>query len=201
MGSRYGTVQNALIEDWRQHFHDAGDMPFYFVQLPAFGHDRQGRGGEFRAAQAVALELKNTGMVITNDIGEPDNVHPKNKRDVGRRLALQALRKTYGCQDIVADGPVFHALTLKDGRLHITFTNCETGLQSRDGKPLSCFEIAGADGKFVSADATLDANEVIVVCPAVAEPKIVRFAWGDGDMPNLMSKEGLPAGQFRAEVQ
>jgi sialate O-acetylesterase len=201
LGSRYGTLLKTLIGDWRSQFFDAAEMPFYIVQITPFGHDRKGRSAELREAQASALQLKNTGLAVTNDIGEPDNIHPKNKRDVGRRLAWQALNKTYGLKDIPPDGPTFQALAAAGDKLRITFRDTGAGLTSRDGNPLTCFEIAGADGNFVSAVAKIDGNDVIVSAPGIAEPKRVRFAWGDGDVPNLMARDGLPAAQFRAAVK
>ena len=200
MGSRYGILFQVLINDWRRRF-DNAELPFYFVQLAPFGNGRSGQAAALREAQASALQLKNTGMAVTNDVGEPGNIHPKNKRDIGRRLAWQALNKTYGYKEIAADGPAFQALTFKDGKLNITFQDLGGGLISRDAKPLNCFEIAGPDHKFVPATAIIEGDEVAVSSPVVSQPKTARFAWGDGDVPNLMSKNGLPAAQFSAELK
>jgi sialate O-acetylesterase len=196
---KYAQLLRTLIGDWRKRF-GGGDIPFYVVQLVPFGDGRDGNQAELREAQTSALQLNKTGLVVTNDLAERDNIHPKNKRDVGRRLAWQALSKTYGSKDVVADGPTFQSCELNDAKIQITFRDIGGGLVSRDGRPLTCFEVAGADGKIVSAKAVIEGDKVIVSAPNVTEPKFVYFAWGDGDTPNLMSRDGLPAAQFRAKL-
>ena len=195
----YAKLFETLIGDWRKSF-DCGDFPFYFVQI-APSHSGGLAAAKLREAQSSALQLPHTGMALTMDVSDANNIHPSNKRDVGIRLSLQALSKTYGIKDVVADGPVFQALALKDGKLRVSFRDVGGGLQSRDGKPLNCFQVAGVDGKFVPATAVIEGDEVVISNVDVDAPKAVRFSWGDADFPNLMCKDGLPVAQFRAEVK
>jgi sialate O-acetylesterase len=197
VGSPYALLFQTMIADWRRAF-GIPKMPFYFVQIAPINSSNPAKQAELREDQAAALKVENTGMAVSLDVSDPDNIHPKNKRDIGRRLAMQALAKTYGHTEIVADGPTPESVTLRDGKLEIAFRGMGDGLVSRDGNPLGCFEIAGEDGKFVPAEALITKESVVVVSnPAVAQPKHVRFAWGNADVPNLTSKNGLPVAQFR----
>ena len=200
MGSQYGPLFQTMITDWRKQF-DSADLPFYFVQIAPFHHRLAGAAGDLRAAQASALQLKNTGMAVISDVSDVSNIHPKAKREVGRRLAFQALNKTYDCKEIAADGPVFKSAALKEGKIHIAFDHLGGGLVARDGKPLTCFEVAGADGIFAPAVAAILGDEVVVSLPAALTPRTLRFGWGEADTPNLMGKTGMPARQFQAPVQ
>ena len=191
----YAALFQALIADWRQAF-GRDDLPFYFVQIAPYRYNRGTKPAELRAAQATALQMPYTGMALSLDVGEANNIHPKNKRDIGRRLALQALAKTYHQKDLAADGPTPESLSREEGRLRLAFRDLGGGLVSRDGKPLKCFEIAGEDGIFVPANAVIAGDAVVVSSPAIVKPRSVRFAWGEADIPNLMSKNGLPAAQF-----
>ena len=196
--SPYALLFQTMIADWRRVF-GIPKMPFYFVQIAPINTRNGTKEAELREDQASALKLENTGMAVSVDVSDPGNIHPKNKRDIGRRLALQALVKTYGHTEIVADGPTPVSVAVRAGKLEIAFRGMGGGLVSRDGKPLSCFEVAGADGKFVPAEALITKESVVVVSnPSVAQPKHVRFAWGNADMPNLISKNGFPVAQFRA---
>jgi sialate O-acetylesterase len=195
----YASLFSAMIRDWRKNFHE-DDLPFYFVQIAPYANGSGDGSARLREEQASALALKNTGMVVTNDVGDPNNIHPKDKRDVGWRLASQALRKTYGQTDAIADGPTFDSLLLQDGKIHVRFHDVGGGLTSRDGQPLTCFTVVGVDGKSASAPAEIAGDEVVISSP-VPNPAEVRFAWGASDQPNLMSKDGLPAAQFRAPVK
>jgi sialate O-acetylesterase len=196
----YSRLFRTMIADWRRAFERA-DMPFYFVQIAPLYYNRFAQVAELREAQAEALQLKNTGMALSLDVSYPGNIHPNNKREVGRRLAWQALAKTYGHTEITADGPTPESTAAQGGRLRIVFRDVGGGLISRDGKPLTCFEIAGKNGTFVRAEAVIDGNAVVVFSAAVAQPKAVRFAWGEADVPNLASRNGLPVAQFRASVK
>jgi len=196
----YAGLFQSLIADWRKAF-DREDMPFYFVQIAPYRSGRGTQPAELREAQAEALQMKHTGMAVSLDVSDVTNIHPKNKRDIGRRLAWQALAKTYGHSDIIADGPTPESLAAKDGKLHIVFRDVGGGLVSRDGKPLTCFEIAVENGKFVRADAVIDGDTVVVSSADVAKPAAVRFAWGEADVPNLMSRNGLPVAQFKAMLK
>ena len=155
--------------------------------------------GEFWEAQAAAQAVPNTGMAVITDIGDLKDIHPTNKQEVGRRLALWALAKTYGQDKLVYSGPVFKAMTIEGDKLRLTFDQVGGGLASRDGKPLNWFEVIDADeGGFVQADAQIDGSTVVLSAPGVKHPVAMRFAWSMLAEPNLMNAEGLPAGAFRA---
>ena len=139
-------------------------------------------------------------MVVIHDITDDlSNIHPWNKWDVGRRLALWALGTEYGRQDLEYSGPLFDRATFAGGKAVVSFTHAASGLKSRDGKPLSDFQLAGEDGKFVPAAAEVQGQTVVVSSPAVPAPKAVRFAWTEGAKPNLINGARLPAGAFRSD--
>lgn len=185
-----------LIRDWRALW--GRELPFYFVQLAA--HDAKSNAPEVRALQAQALKLPATGMAVTIDIGDRKNVHPKNKQDVGDRLARLALAKTYA-RDVVASGPVATVVTSdKDGALRVKFTELNGGLVAKDNAP-GAFEIAGTDGKFVGAEAVIDGDAVVLRAASVAQPQAARYAWsGYPDTANLYNAAGLPAAPFKLGV-
>ena len=197
-GMRYFDKMQALIQSWRNVFLRP-DAPFYFVQIAPY---RYGSGIE-RAlpllweAQSAALDIPHTGMAVISDIGNITDIHPKNKQDVGKRLALWALAKDYGQDDLVYSGPLYKSMAIEAGKIRLSFDHVGSGLASRDAKPLDWFEIAGEDGKFVKAQAVIDGNTVVVSSDAIAKPTAARFAWDQVAQPNLMNKEGLPAGPFR----
>ena len=193
---RYRTMFRAMIEDWRRVW-DRGAFPFYFVQIAPFryGNDR-GETGELREAQAMALALPSTGMAVTMDIGDPADIHPRNKQEVGRRLALCALAGTYK-RVVEYSGPVYQSMAIEGNAVRLTFDHA-AGLAPANG-PLTCFTIAGEDRKFVPADAKVEGETIVVRSDQVASPKAVRFAWGDADAPNLKNGAGLPAGPFRTD--
>ncbi|MGD0262598.1 MAG: sialate O-acetylesterase [Verrucomicrobiota bacterium] len=198
-GMLYAERMKALIGGWRQVWGE-GDFPFYFVQIAPFtyGHNPEVIG-EFWEAQTAAQAVPNTGMAVINDIGNLKDIHPANKQEVGRRLALWALAKTYGQENLVYSGPTFKAMTIEGDKLRLTFDPMGGGLASRDGKPLSWFEVIDADeGGFVKADARIDGTAVVLSAPSVKHPVAMRFAWSMLAEPNLMNAEGLPAGAFRA---
>jgi sialate O-acetylesterase len=196
----YPDLQKALIGDWRELWKNPG-MPFYFVQLAAYkdpSKDPAGGGqiAEMREAQARSLAIPHTGMAVTIDVGDAKDVHPRNKRDVGKRLARLALCKTYG-KSGVPNGPVFRDASIRGSRMHLSFDHAGGGLVSKDG-PLRGFAIAGADGKFTHADAIVKHDEVIVSSPDIARPACVRYAWADNpEGANLYSAAGFPAAPFR----
>jgi sialate O-acetylesterase len=198
-GMLYAERMRALIAGWRKVW-GAGDFPFYFVQIAPwrYGH-KPTVIGEFWEAQAAAQDIPNTGMAVINDIGDLKDIHPANKQEVGRRLALWALAKTYGQKEVVCSGPTFKAMSVEGDKIRVSFENVGGGLASRDGKPLSWFEIIDAeDGGFVSADAQIVGSTVVLSAPGVKHPAAMRFAWSMLAEPNLMNAEGLPAGAFRA---
>jgi sialate O-acetylesterase len=193
----YPHVQAALIRDWRKLWGE-GDFPFYIVQLA--GQEAASNRPEVREAQATVLTLNNTGMAVTTDIGEAKNVHPKNKQDVGDRLSRIALAKVYG-RKIEFSGPAYEAMKVEGSAVRLTFSHLGGGLVAKDGAMLKWFEIAGADKKFVAADAKLDGDTVVVSSPAVAAPVAVRYAWVNYPVGcNLFNAAGLPAAQFRTDA-
>jgi sialate O-acetylesterase len=198
-GMRYRDKMEALIGGWRKLF-GVGDFPFYYVQIApyVYGNEDPFILPTFWEAQAAAQAIPNTGMVVIHDIGNLTNIHPTNKQDVGKRLALWALAKTYGRQDLVYTGPTFKALALEGDKLRVTFDHVGSGLTTRDGKAPDLFEIIGKDTDFVPAQAAIEGNAVVLSAPGVKEPVAMRFAWHRDASPNLMNKEGLPAGAFRA---
>lgn len=201
-GMAYFYKTKALVEGWREVFENS-DLPYYFVQIAPFkyGNDDPLQLPELWAAQnRVEREIDQTGMVVISDIGNIDDIHPKNKQDVGLRLANLALHQTYGKSELVYSGPRFDSMDVKDGVAWVIFNHSADGLASRDGEPLTHFEIAGADGVWHQAKAEVyKANpiKVSVSSPNVAEPVAVRFGWHKTATPNLMNSAGLPASPFR----
>jgi len=198
-GLLYFEKTKALIGGWRSIWKQA-DMPFYYVQLAPYKY----RGdptllAQIWQAQCKALSIPNTGMAIINDIGNLSDIHPKNKVDVGGRLALWALTKTYDRDGFEYCGPLYKSMAVKNGRIRIRFDHAGSGLVSRDGKALTWFTIAGADKKFVEANAMIRGKSVVVWSDTVATPVAVRFAWDQLAEPNLMNKQGLPASSFRTD--
>jgi sialate O-acetylesterase len=199
-GMHYAERMKALVGGWR-HIWGGGSLPFYFVQIAPFNYGgNPERIGEFWEGQAAAARMiPDSGMVVINDIGDLKDIHPANKQEVGRRLALWALARTYGKQDIVCSGPVFKSMSQDGSKLRLTFENAAGGLSSRDRKPLTWFEIIDAEeGGFVPADATIDGSSVVLSAKDVKNPVAMRFAWSMLAEPNLVNSAGLPAGAFRA---
>ena len=191
----YPRVQAALIRDWRKLWSE-GDFPFYIVQLA--GQEAASNSPLVREAQATVRSLKNTDMAVATDIGEAKNVHPKNKQDVGDRLARIALAKTYG-RKIECSGPFFESIKVDGNSIRVKFSHAD-GLMARDGN-LKWFTIAGAAGKFVSAAAKIDGNTVVVSSPEISAPVAVRYAWANfPDGGHLYNSAGLPAVQFRSDA-
>jgi len=191
----YPHVQAALISDWRKLWGE-GNFPFYIVQLA--GQDAASNRPEVREAQATVLQIPNTGMAVATDIGERKNVHPKNKQDVGDRLSRIALANVYG-EKIEFSGPMYESMKVEGNSIRVNFSHAD-GLMARDGS-LKWFEIAGADGKFVAADAKVDGPSVIVSSAEIAAPVAVRYAWVNfPDGGHLYNSAGLPAAQFRSDA-
>ncbi len=200
----YGIQLAALIANWRDDWKQ-GDFPFLFVQLPNF-MARQTQPSESVGGWPLEREqflklletVKNTGMAVTIDVGEADNIHPRDKQDVGKRLAQWALAKTYG-KDVAASGPLYKSNRREAGKIVVEFNYAGGGLASRDGGKLTGFAIAGADKKFVRADAQIVGGTVVVSSPAVPSPVAVRYAWANNPPCNLVNKAGLPASPFRTD--
>lgn len=189
----YRRMFRTMIEDWRRAW-GQGDFPFLFVQLANF--DTNPFWPTLRESQTDALSLRNTGMAVAIDIGESKDIHPRNKQEVGRRLALAARHVAYG-EALVYSGPLFRQLTTEGGRLRVWFDHAE-GLAAKGGGPVTGFAVAGEDGNYVPAEARIDGDAVLVSSPQVAKPVSVRYAWAADPVCNLVNGEGLPASPFRA---
>ncbi len=198
-GKLYTERMRALIQGWRTIWHLA-DMPFYYVQIAPYNYGGNPQMiGEFWEAQAAAMAIPNTGMAVTTDIGNLKDIHPANKQEVGRRLALWALAKTYQQPGVICSGPVFKSMAVEGEKVRINFEETGTGLASRDGKPLNWFEIIDADeGGFVEAEARIEGASVVLSSPQVKKPVAMRFAWSMLAEPNLVNSAGLPASAFRS---
>ena len=195
-GFQYRSLFPAMITDWRGKF-GQGDLPFYFVQIAPYNYGGDtGQAAELREAQMMTLGLKHTGMAVTMDIGNPRDIHPKNKRDVGERLARWALAKDYG-KDVAFSGPAYAGMGVEGNAIRLRFQHA-AGLTARDGAP-SHFQIAAEDGKFVVATAKIDGQTILVSSPQISSPAAARYAWGDADEPNLFNGAGLPASSFRTD--
>lgn len=202
-GVLYYDKMRALITGWRKIW-GQGDFPFYYVQIAPFTYHKLYKADpqalpKLWEAQAVSLAIANTGMAITTDIGDVNNIHPLNKQDVGKRLALWAFAKTYGLQNIVYSGPIYKSMSVEGNKIRVRFDYAGSGLACRDGKPLTPFEIAGADRNFVPAQAKIDGDTLLVCSDAVTAPEAIRFGWSETAAQNLMNKEGLPASPFHGE--
>ncbi len=198
-GMLYFHKMRALVDGWRQVWNQ-GEFPFLYVQIAPFqyGNESPGILPTCWEAQNKSLEIPNTGQVVIHDIGNLQDIHPKNKQEVGRRLALIALAKTYGQTGLVYSGPMFKSLAIEGDKLRVTFDHVGSGLVSRDGQPLTRFEIIGKGTDFVPATAVIDGDSVVLSSPEVKQPAAMRFAWHKLAEPNLANKEGLPAAPFRA---
>ena len=208
-GLLYTKKMEAMIRGWREVW-GIGDFPFYYVQLAPYnyGYDRNMKGSPVRdaerlpliwEAQRKALSIPNTGMAVVTDIADLANIHPANKFDVGRRLALWARAKTYGEKDLVYSGPLYKSMTVEGDKVRIAFDHVGGGLMANDTQPLVWFEIAGEDRTFYKAEAEIDGDTVVVRSPRVPAPKAVRFGWHELAVPNLANKAGLPASPFRTD--
>jgi sialate O-acetylesterase len=199
----YRTLFPAVINTWRRQWRQ-GNFPFLFVQLANFmeAKDQPGESGwaMTREAQLKTLSLPNTGMAVISDIGEWNDIHPLNKEDVGKRLALWAEKLAYGDQRVVYSGPLYQSMKVQGNKIILQFTNTGSGLMAKGNKELKYFAIAGADKKFVWANAAIEGNRVIVWSDLVPQPVAVRYAWADNpEGANLYNRENLPASPFRTD--
>jgi sialate O-acetylesterase len=202
----YTYKMEALINWWRKLWADK-TLPFYYVQIAPFYYSR-GKSNisytiytepEFREAQTMALKIPHTGMIVTTDLNDSlTNIHPAFKWVVGHRLELQALANTYG-KKVVFSGPMYDEMHIVGNKIILSFKYVDGGLVSHDGKPLDYFTIAGADGKFVKADAVIKGDKIIVSSPQVISPVAARFGWTEVAEPNFYNKSGLPAVPFRTD--
>lgn len=199
----YGQLLTALITDWRNKWQE-GDVPFIYAQLPSFMEVQyspsESQWAELRYEQLKTLAVPNTGMAVSIDAGEWNDIHPLNKKDVGERLALWAQKLAYGDKEVVASGPIYQSSKIEGNKIVLTFTNTGSGLINRGGDELGQFAIAGADRKYAWANAVIDGDKVIVSSDAVPNPLYVRYAWADNpDSANLYNKERLPASPFTTD--
>jgi sialate O-acetylesterase len=196
----YRTLFPDMIKSWRALW-DEGNFPFYFVQIAPYdyGEKERSAAAELREAQLMTLKLPNTGMVVTTDIGgNPKIIHPANKQEVGRRLALWALAKNYGFDSLVYSGPLYQSIDIDNNKAIVHFTHVDGGLIAKGG-PLTWFEVAGNDQKYYPAKAEIKGNTVVVWSAKVPKPVAVRFGWSDVADPNLFNSAGLPASPFRSD--
>ncbi len=198
---QYRDLFQALIRDWRQQW-GQDHFAFLFVQLANYLAIREGPASspwaELREAQAAALALPETGMAVAIDVGEANDIHPTNKQDVGHRLACAALAKVYQVPEMPASGPLFARAQASGSSMHIVFTHTHGGLLARGGR-LTGFSLAGADRRFVWAEAQIDGDSVIVSSPTVPAPVAVRYAWADNPVCNLYNGANLPTAPFRTD--
>lgn len=193
--NQYSELFSTMISEWRAVFNN--EFPFYFVQISPFNYGNV-NSAFLREAQLKTMSLQKTGMAVTMDIGNLTDIHPKNKQEVGRRLALWALAHDYG-RAIEYSGPIYKSSQFTKGQARLKFDHVGGGLATRDGKAPSHFEIAGDDKVFHPAIAMIKANELVVSSSKVAAPKAVRYAFSNKAMPNLINKAGLPASSFRTD--
>ncbi len=198
----YAKLQPAQIIDWRNKWKQ-GDLPFLYVQLPGFMDynylPSESQWAALRESQLKSLSVPNTAMAVAIDLGEWNDIHPDNKKDVGERLALAAEKIAYG-ENIVYSGLIYQSSKIEDNKIIISFNHVGSGLKTNDGEELSEFAIAGADKKFVWAKAKIEGDKIIVWNDTVSNPMYVRYAWADNPVnPNLFNKEGLPASPFRTD--
>ncbi|GHT53324.1 9-O-acetylesterase [Bacteroidia bacterium] len=191
---QYRTLFPLMIQDWRKLW--GYNFSFYFVQLANFGASLNEAWPLLREAQSQTLALENTGMAVTIDIGETRDIHPKNKQDVGLRLALAARANTYK-ENIAFSGPIYQSHSIVGKTIRIRFNHTNQGLKSKNNAPLSGFTIAGPDHKYYKADAKIEGDEVVVSCAEVQFPVAARYAWAENPECNLYNGAGLPASPFR----
>lgn len=197
---QYRKLFPAMIESWRRAWGQGG-FPFLFVQLAGCQRGQkapyESAWAELREAQTMTLSLPKTGMAVITDVSEANNIHPANKQEVGKRLALAARAVAYG-QKIAYSGPLYDSMSVEGDKIRIKFKHAEGGLEARGG-PLKGFAVAGDDRKFVEATATIDGEAVLVGSDKVDRLAAVRFGWADVPDGNLYNKAGLPASPFRTD--
>jgi sialate O-acetylesterase len=199
----YQKMFPALIADWRKKWKQE-DFPFLYVQLHNYleADEQPSEGGwpEIREVQLKTLSVANTAMAVAADVGEWNDLHPLNKKDVGQRLALAAQKVAYGDDKVVYSGPIYESMQIEGNKIIIAFTHIGGGLVVKGGGELKHFAIAGGDKKFVWAKAKIQGDKVVVRSEQVNNPVAVRYAWANNpEGANLYNKEGLPASPFRTD--
>jgi sialate O-acetylesterase len=198
---QYRKLFRTMIADWRAQW-DQGNFPFIFVQLANYMKRNdipvEDSWAELREAQTMALQEPHTGMAVAIDIGNALDIHPGNKQEVGRRLALNALAWVYN-QDIPYSGPIYNSMEIRGNRIVLSFDHVLDGLRTSDDGPLKGFSICGPDGTFVWAEATIAGDKIEVSAPGISKPVAVRYAWASNPACNLVNSAGLPASPFRTD--
>jgi sialate O-acetylesterase len=193
----YSGLMEKLILGWRADWHR--DFPFYFVQIAPFHYGDDDRAARLREQQQRALAIPRTGMAVTGDItSDPSDIHPKNKQDVGLRLANLALADAYGVPGVAAKSPMYSGQTVEKGRVRVRFTNAEGGLQLK-GKQIANLFVAGADRRFVPALGKIEGGALVVWSQGVKQPVAVRYAFSSDATLNLFGAQGLPVAPFRTD--
>ena len=197
--SRYQALLTTMIRDWRTRFNQE-NLPFIIIQLANFmehyDYPTESNWAQLREAQRATAMLPNTGLAVTIDLGEWNDIHPLNKKDVGQRTALQAFRVAYG-EDLVASGPSALYAIRKGKKIQIEFSDTGTGMIAKNGSPLLGFTLSGMDNHWYRAIAKIKGKKVVVKCPEVQKPDKVRYAWANNpEGANLYNREGLPASPF-----
>ena len=197
-GMAYHDKMKALIAGWRDVFKN-DDLSFYYVQIAPYRYNKGEALPDIWEAQTATLKVPGTGMAVITDVGNIQDIHPRNKQAVGKRLALWALAKDYGKKEVIFSGPLYKSMKVEGNKIKVEFTSTGSGLISRDGKDLSDFMISGSDNNFVEANAVIDGDAVVVSAESISDPKNVRFGWNELVNPNLSNKEGLPASPFKTD--
>ncbi|WP_289024427.1 sialate O-acetylesterase [uncultured Salegentibacter sp.] len=194
-GGNYHRLFSDLIRSWRLDRKE--DFPFYYTQIAPYDYGKD-EAVLVREGQLKTLALPSTGMAVINDIGNLNDIHPREKKEVGRKLSLWALAQAYGQKGIVYSGPLYKSMSIEVDKIRIEFHHAEDGLQNKGGE-LTFFEIAGEDGEFLKASARIEGNTVVVSNEKINNPVAVRFAFSDLAEPTLFNKAGLPASAFRTD--
>ena len=200
---QYRRLLPTMIRDWRSRF-GVGDFPFFIVQLANFVAVQttpvQSGWAELREAQLLtAQNVAGAGLAVIIDIGDANDIHPKNEQDVGRRLALAALARAYG-RRLTYSGPMYREMKVEGNKVRLSFDHVGGGLVAGGGAQLKGFAIAGADGQFRWADAAIDGETIVVSSPDITAPVAVRYGWANNPIGNLYNRDGLPATPFRTDV-
>lgn len=194
--SGYSHLMGLMINAWRKSW--GYEFPFFYVQIAPFRYNEPYTAALIREQQLQAMNIPNTGMVVTTDVGNPEDIHPKNKQVVGHRLALWALSETYNREHLVHSGPIYQGMKIKGSKIELSFDYAEDGLQMK-GEKLVGFEVAGADQQFYPAEANIKGAKIEVGAKTVRNPVAVRFGFSNTSEPNLYNNSGLPASPFRTD--
>ncbi len=193
----YRKLFRTLIENWRTDF--GNEFPFYYVQIAPFTYGKDSGAKMIREMQMQTMDVPKTGMVVVSDlVDNVQDIHPRNKQDVGKRLANWALSETYGVKNLIYKNPLYKSMNSEKSKVRISFDNVSIGLKAT-GEEITCFEIAGADQVFKPAKVKIDGNTILVWSKEIKTPVAVRFSWSNDGIGNLFSNEGLPVAPFRTD--